>query len=120
MKSSVSDVSVINMDELEIEKGYANFNRKLNRVLRQKDVKAFKTHVASHPHQAGRLTHCLGLNDELAEVEMYKAIVVRSALKDLHRQASEWLKAKGIEPPGPRAGKRGRGRRRAYGRTGKS
>ncbi len=102
------------MDELEIEKGYANFHRKLNRVLRQKDVKAFKAHVASHPHQAGRLTHCLGLNDELAEIEMYKAILVRSALKDLHQEASEWLKAKGVESPRPRAGKRGRRRRGRY------
>lgn len=108
------------MDEREIEQAYANFHRRLNRVLRQRDVKAFKAHVASHPGQAGRLTHSLMLNDELAEVEMYKAIVVRSALKDLHRQASEWLKEKGVEPPGPRAGKRGRGRRRTSRRKGKS
>ena len=104
------------MDELEIEKGYANFHRKLNRVLRQRDVKAFKMHVASHPQQAGRLTHCLMLNDELAEVEMYKAILVRSALKDLHQEASGWLKARGVEPPPPRSKKkknrRGRGHRR--------
>ena len=87
------------MDEREIEQGYANFHRKLNRVLRQKHVKVFKTHVATHPHQAGRLTHCLMLNDELAKIEMYKAILVRSALKDLHHKASQWLKAKGIESP---------------------
>ena len=105
------------MDELEIEKGYANFHRKLNRVLRQKDVKAFKAHVASHPRQAGRLSHCLMLNDELAEIEMYKAILVRSALKDLHQEASEWLKAKGVQPPRPRVGKRGHGRRRSFQRT---
>ena len=103
------------MDELEIEKGYANFHCKLNRVLRQRDVKAFKAHVASHPHQAGRLTHCLMLNDELAKIEMYKVILMRSALKDVHQEASEWLKAKGVEPPVPRAGKRGRrGRRRGF------
>ena len=100
------------MDELEIEKGYANFHRGLNRVLRQKDVKAFKMHIASHPHQAGRLTHCLMLNDELAEVEMYKAILVRSALKDVHQEAREWLKAKGVEAPRPRAAKGRRGRRK--------
>ena len=41
------------MDELEIEKGYATFHRKLNRILRQKDVRAFKAHVAAHPMQAG-------------------------------------------------------------------
>ena len=103
------------MDDLEIEKGYANFHRKLNRVLRQRDVKAFKVYVASHPRQAGRLTHCLMLNDELAEVEMHKAILMRSALKDLHQVASDWLKARGLEPPSPRVGKkksrRGRGRR---------
>ncbi|MBE9574836.1 MAG: hypothetical protein IMF20_06875 [Proteobacteria bacterium] len=40
------------MDEVEIEKGYANFHRKLNRILRQKEVKAFKAHVAAHPMQA--------------------------------------------------------------------
>jgi len=40
------------MDELEIEKGYATFHRKLNRILREKNVKAFKVHVAAHPMQA--------------------------------------------------------------------
>jgi hypothetical protein len=100
------------MDELEIEKGYANFHRKLNRVLRQKDVKAFKRHVASHPREAGRLTHCLMLNDALAEIEMFKLILTRSPLKDVHKEASEWLKARDIEPPRPRPAKRGRGRRR--------
>ncbi|MBW2020990.1 MAG: hypothetical protein JRI58_12950 [Deltaproteobacteria bacterium] len=102
------------MDEREIEQGYANFHRKLNRVLRNKDVKAFKGHVARHPHQAGRLTHCLMLNDELAEIEMYKTILVRAALKDLHQEAREWLKARGIEPPRPRAKKGRRGRRRSF------
>lgn len=103
------------MDAREIEHGYANFHRRLNHVLRQKDVKAFKVHVASHPRQAGKLSRCLMLNDELAEVEMYKAIVVRSALRDLHKEASEWLKARGIELPGPRVGNRGRGRRKRFG-----
>ena len=87
------------MDEREIERGYANFHRKLNRVLRQRDVRVFKIHVASNPSKAGRLTHCLGLNDQLAGVEMYKAILVRSALKDLHQDALKWLKERGIEPP---------------------
>ena len=86
------------MDELEIERGYAGFHRGLNRILRQRDVKAFKAHVARHPMQAGRLSHCLGLSDELAEVEMYKAILIRPALSDLHKEATEWLKHKGIEP----------------------
>ena len=99
------------MDELEIEKGYATFHRKLNRILRQKDVKAFKAHVAAHPMQAGKLSHCLGLNDELAEIEMYKAILVRSPLRDLHPEAIQWLKKRDIEPPRPRSKKRGRGRR---------
>ena len=57
------------MDGLEIERGYADFHRSLNRILRKKDVKAFKAHVAAHPMQAGRLSRCLGLSDELAEVE---------------------------------------------------
>lgn len=102
------------MDELEIEKGYANFHRKLNRILRQKDVKAFKAHVASHPMQAGRLSHCLGLSDELAEVEMYKAIVVRSALRDLYHEAMEWLKQRGIEPPRARPKRKGRGGKKPF------
>ncbi len=103
------------MDEIEIEKGYANFHRKLNRVLRQKDVKAFKRHIASHSREAGRLTHCLMLNDELAEIEMYKLILMRSPLKDVHEEAAQWLKGKGIEPSRPRIatrGRRGRGRKR--------
>jgi len=73
------------MDELEIERGYADFHRCLNSVLRKKDVKAFKARIARHPMQAGRLSHCLGLSDELAEVEMFKAILLRSALSDLHK-----------------------------------
>jgi hypothetical protein len=95
------------MDELEIERGYADFNRGLNRVLRKRDVKAFKTHIARHPMQAGRLSHCLGLSDELAEIEMYRAILIRSALRDLHQEAAEWLTHKGIELPRPRPGRKG-------------
>ena len=102
------------MDELEIEKGYANFHRKLNRILRQKEVKAFKAHVAAHPMQAGRLSHCLGLSDQLAEVEMYKAIVVRSALRDLHPEALDWLKERGIDFLATQSRKRGRGERTAF------
>ena len=100
------------MDECEIEQGYANFHRKLNRVLRTRDVKTFKVHIASHPGQAGKLSHCLGLNDELAEIEMYKAILVRSALKDLRKDALKWLKDRGIEPP---VRKTNRGRKRSSG-----
>ena len=100
------------MDEREIEQGYANFHRKLNRVLRTRDVKTFKVHIASHPGQAGKLSHCLGLNDELAEIEMYKAILVRSALKDLHKDALKWLKDRGIESP---VRKTNRGRKRSSG-----
>jgi hypothetical protein len=99
------------MDELEIEQGSATFHRKLNRILRQKDARALKAHVAAHPMQAGRLSHCLGLSDELAEVEMYKAILIRSALKDLHHEALEWLKKRGIDPLKARSKKLGRGRR---------
>ncbi len=102
------------MDEREIEQGYANFHRRLNRVLRLKDVKAFKAHVASHPHQAGRLTHCLMLNDELAEIEMYRLIVVRSALKDIHQEAIEWLRTRGIDPPMPKLRKGSRGSRKPF------
>jgi len=103
------------MDERDVERGYANFHRMLNHVLREKDVKSFKAQIANHPAQAGRLSHCLGLNDELAEVEMYKAILVRSVLNDLHREAREWLKARGIEIPTPRVG-RGRSKGKRSGR----
>jgi hypothetical protein len=102
------------MDELEIEKGYATFHRNLNWILRQKEVKAFKAHVAAHPMQAGRLSHCLGLSDELAEVEMYKAIVVRSALRDLHPEAVDWLKKRGIDFPATQSKKRGSSRRTTF------
>jgi hypothetical protein len=100
------------MDELEIEKGYANFHRRLNRILRRKDVKGFKAHIATHSMQAGRLSHCLGLSDELAGVEMYRAILARSALKDLHQEALEWLKKRGIEHPRTISKKIGRDRRK--------
>ncbi|MBW1998129.1 MAG: hypothetical protein JRJ29_09225 [Deltaproteobacteria bacterium] len=109
------------MDEREFEQGYANFHRGLNRVLRLRDAKAFKAHVARHPAQAGKLSHCLGLSDELAEIEMYKAILVRSALKDLHHEARAWLNERGIEPPTSataKTGARKRGRRRR-GKNGK-
>ena len=95
------------MDELEIEKRDVSFHGKLNHILRRGDVKGFKAHVAAHPMQAGRLSHCLGLSDELAEVEMYKGIVVRSALQDLHHEASDWLKKRGIEQPRARSKKWG-------------
>jgi len=102
------------MDEREVEQGYASFHRRLNQILRKRDVRAFKAHVASHPGQAGRLSHCLGLSDELAEIEMYKAIVVRSPLKDLHQEAISWLKERGIQPPKPRPGRK---RRKLHGRN---
>jgi len=101
------------VDELEIERGYAGFHRGLNTVLRKKDVKAFKAHIARHPMQAGKLSHVLGLSDTLAEIELYKAIMIRSALKDLHSEAAEWLKTRGIEPPRPRP----KGRRKARKRS---
>ncbi|RLB23622.1 MAG: hypothetical protein DRG76_03695 [Deltaproteobacteria bacterium] len=100
------------MDDREIEQGYANFHRGLNRILRQRDVKRFKAFVATHPGQAGKLSHCLGLSDELAEIEMYKAIVVRSPLKDLHEEASQWLKQRGITPPKAGSGKHRKTQRR--------
>jgi len=88
------------MDEREIEQGYANFHRKLNRILRERDVKVFKATIASHPMQAGKLSRCLGLSDKLAEIEMYKSILIRSALRDLHEYARKWLNERGIEAPG--------------------
>ena len=106
------------MDEREFEQDYANYNRKLNQVLRSRNVKGFKMHVARHPGQAGKLSHCLGLSDELAEVEMHKVILLRPGLNDLHRESQEWLKNRGIEPPKPRTkktglrGKKGFGKRR--------
>ena len=38
---------------------------------------------------------------------MYKVILVRSALKDLHYETLEWLKKRGIEPPRARSKKTG-------------
>ncbi len=87
------------MDEREIEQGYADFHRKLNHILRLKNVRAFKKHVAAHPRQAGKLSHCLGLSDELAEVEMYKAVLAHPALKDINAEVREWLKSWGVEIP---------------------
>ena len=106
------------MDEHEIERGFANFHRTLNRILRKKDVRAFKAHIAAHPGQAVRLSHCLGLSDELAEVEMYKAIAVRAPLRDLHEEAVQWLKARGVQPPAPKPPRRGR--KGGRGKRGKS
>jgi hypothetical protein len=82
--------------------------------LRKRDVKMFKAHVAANPGQAGRLSQCLGLSDDLAEIELYKAISVRAGLKDLHPEARAWLRARGIEPPVLRVsrGKRKGSRRR--------
>jgi hypothetical protein len=105
------------MDEREVEQGYASFHRKLNQLLRQRDVKQFKAHIARHPAQAGKLSHCLGLSDEFAEVEMYKAILVRSALRDLHQEARDWLEQRNIEPPPLKLKGRGqRGRKRFGGK----
>lgn len=100
------------MDEREIERGYAGFHRRLNQILSLRDVRAFKAHVANHPGQAGRLSHCLGLSDQLAEVEMYKAILQRSALKGLHAEASKWLQERGFKAPIASPKKRGRDRGR--------
>ena len=94
------------MDEREIEQGYADFHRKFNHVLRLRNVRAFKKHVAAHSRQAGKLSHCLGLSDELAEVEMYKAVLVRSAFKDMHTEVREWLKSRGVEIPVSKKGLR--------------
>ena len=103
------------MDEREIEQGYANFHRRLNRILREKDVKSFKRHVAAHPRQAGKLSQYLGL----AEIEMYKTILVRSPLKDMHEEVRQWLRERGIEPPAQRMRKATKGafrrRKRGYG-----
>jgi hypothetical protein len=100
------------MDEREVEQGYAGFHRALNHILQQRDVRKFKAHVAKHPGEAGRLSHCLGLSDELAEVEMYKAILVRSALRDIHPDAKKWLEERGLEAPKPAPMKKERGRKK--------
>lgn len=104
------------MDERDVEQGYADFHRALNHILRLRDVRKFKIHVARHPRQAGRLSHCLGLSDDLAEIEMYKAILLRSPLKDIHKEAAEWLRARGIEPLRPKLNKRGRKGKKTIGK----
>lgn len=45
------------MDEREIEQGYANFHRRLNHILKTRDVRAVKHHVTRHPGQAEKLFH---------------------------------------------------------------
>ncbi len=107
------------MDEREIEQGVANFHRKLNHILRGRDVKAFKVFIASHPMQAGKLSRCLGLSDDLAEIEMVKSILIRSALRDIHTYALEWLNERGIEAPRPNTGKTKRRKRTSPERTGR-
>jgi len=99
------------MDERDVERGYAAFHRQLNHVLRERNVKTFKACVARHPGQAGKLSHCLGLSDEMAEVEMCKTILNRAPLKDLHEEVLKWLKEHGINPPSPRMRTRKRKRR---------
>ena len=101
------------MDEREVEQGYANFHRKLNSILRLRDVRVFKAHVSAHPRQAGKLSHCLGLSDERAEIEMYKTMLFRPALKDMQPEVVEWLKTRGVESP---VRKRERGRKRGLSR----
>ena len=103
------------MDDREVEQGYASFHRKLNHLLRRRDVKQFKAHIARHPGQAGKLSHCLGLSDEFAEVEMHKAILVRSALRDLHQEARDWLEQRNIEPLPINLTRRGQRRRKSLG-----
>jgi hypothetical protein len=55
--------------------------------------------------QAGKLSRRLGLSDELAEIEMAMAILIRSALKHVHPWALKWLNERGIETSRPAAGK---------------
>lgn len=83
-------------DFLEIERGYANFYKGLLRVLRLRDVEAFTRHIAKHPREAGRFSHVLGLSKEYAEIEMYKTILRFKNLKELHSEAMEFLKSKGV------------------------
>ncbi len=98
------------MDFIEIERGYASFYRGLLKILRNRDVDAFLRHIANHPREAGRFSHCLGLSRELAEIEMHKTILRFENLKDLHQIAREFLKGKGVKIG--REGKRERGRKR--------
>ena len=68
-----------------------------------------KVHVSTHPRKAGKLSHSLGLSDELAEVEMYKAVLSRPALKDMRVQAVERLKARVLRSSPVRRGGDARG-----------
>lgn len=85
-------------DFLEMERGYANFYKGLIRILRLRDVEAFKRHIAKHPREAGRFSHVLGLSKEYAEIEMYKIILRFKNLKELHMEAMEFLRSKGVSP----------------------
>jgi hypothetical protein len=42
------------------------------------------------------------LNDELAKVELFRTLLARSALKDIHPEATGWLRTYGLDPPEPR------------------
>ncbi len=53
-------------------------------------------------------------------VQMYKAILVRSALKDLHQEAQDWLRQRGMEPPAADSKRPGRRGRKGFGRKGKT
>ncbi len=95
------------VDFIEVERGYRKFYRELIRVLRAKDVEAFTRHIAQHPREAGRFSHVLGLSRELAEIEMYKAILRFQNLRDLHRDALDYLNTKGLSGIQRKYGKRG-------------
>jgi len=85
------------MDFVEIEKGYSSFYKGLIRILRKKDLTALIKHISKHPREAGRFSHLLGLSPELAEIEMFKAILRFKNLKELHYEALEYLRQRGIQ-----------------------
>lgn len=48
----------------------------------------------------GKFSLCLGLLDELSEIETHKAMLIRSAVKDLNSEAGHCLLKRDIEPRG--------------------
>lgn len=89
------------MDERAVEKGYADFNRKLTSILHKKDVGKLKEHLSKYPRYLGKLSHFFGLSDKLIEVEMHKLIVQRKGLEDIKQDSVVWLKERGYSVPRP-------------------
>lgn len=98
--------------------GDQDYVRRLGEVLRRRDPAALRDFLAEQAGRFGdeRQAAEVGARD-LAELEMllYRMILARPDLADLHADSERWLAAKGGPPADPtrtRPPRRGRGRRR--------